>query len=491
MAEIGANTSGQAEIQPTLKVLQDEYSLFWPGEPPPGTETDYFRRVSENGQAALCLSGGGIRSASFALGVLQGLSRQGVLDKFHYVSSVSGGGYINSWLQRWLYSTRQSNLAVAFGAAAADAGVPAYRTPAETISGALRQDAEPGEIKRLRENSNFITPRIGLASNDTWTAIAISFRNILANWLLFGPLLLVAALFPNLFYHSIESVGPRARNAEALFYLPLAIGSLAIAVAAWNVVRALPSYRGDPPAGAGRGDGWHLAWIVLPVATWATAGTLCLSAELLGHGAWLQPQFLASAWPPDWPYPLGRPFMLASVMAMIAGLLLAGVSRPRFYRQTFAKDVLVALPALAAAALLLLIGPWLFDRFAPGSEAGGWRGVVLTVTGPLWLMATQLLIAIVFAGFRPARGKTVRPDADREWLARLSAVKIKPMLLWGMVGVRRPDPRLGAAPLCPRLRSDLLGHDRGGQRASRPSPAAGAARAATAPARSRASAGSS
>jgi hypothetical protein len=49
-------------------------------------------------------------------------------------------------------------------------------------------------------------------------------------------------------------------------------------------------------------------------------------------------------------------------------------------------------------------------------------------------MGTQLLIAIVFAGFRNASGATVRPDADREWLARLSAVKIKPMLLWGTVG---------------------------------------------------------
>ena len=35
--------------------------------------------------AALCLSGGGIRSATFGLGVLQGLARHGVLDRFHYL----------------------------------------------------------------------------------------------------------------------------------------------------------------------------------------------------------------------------------------------------------------------------------------------------------------------------------------------------------------------------------------------------------------------
>ncbi len=47
-------------------------------------------------RAALCMSGGGIRSATFGLGVLQGLARCGLLDKFHYLSTVSGGGYIGS-----------------------------------------------------------------------------------------------------------------------------------------------------------------------------------------------------------------------------------------------------------------------------------------------------------------------------------------------------------------------------------------------------------
>ena len=51
--------------------------------------------------AALCLSGGGIRSAIFALGALQGLARFGLLEKFHYLSTVSGGGYIGSWLSAW------------------------------------------------------------------------------------------------------------------------------------------------------------------------------------------------------------------------------------------------------------------------------------------------------------------------------------------------------------------------------------------------------
>src|SRR4051812_9466204 len=41
--------------------------------------------------SALCFSGGGIRSATFNLGVLQALARAGVLGSFDYISSVSGG----------------------------------------------------------------------------------------------------------------------------------------------------------------------------------------------------------------------------------------------------------------------------------------------------------------------------------------------------------------------------------------------------------------
>src|SRR5262245_6288152 len=46
----------------------------------------------------LAISGGGIRSASFALGLLQALYGFGAFEKFHYLSTVSGGGYIGGAL---------------------------------------------------------------------------------------------------------------------------------------------------------------------------------------------------------------------------------------------------------------------------------------------------------------------------------------------------------------------------------------------------------
>ena len=52
----------------------------------------------------LALSGGGIRSATFSLGVLQRLAKNKLLEKIDYLSTVSGGGYIGSSLTWFLNS---------------------------------------------------------------------------------------------------------------------------------------------------------------------------------------------------------------------------------------------------------------------------------------------------------------------------------------------------------------------------------------------------
>lgn len=59
---------------------------------------------------ALALSGGGIRSATFSLGVLVALARRGVLTQVDYLSTVSGGGYLGSFLSAFLNSRVNSNI---------------------------------------------------------------------------------------------------------------------------------------------------------------------------------------------------------------------------------------------------------------------------------------------------------------------------------------------------------------------------------------------
>src|SRR5688572_802846 len=51
-------------------------------------------------RVGLALSGGGIRSATFALGLLRGLAQNGILKRFDYLSTVSGGGFTGAMLGR-------------------------------------------------------------------------------------------------------------------------------------------------------------------------------------------------------------------------------------------------------------------------------------------------------------------------------------------------------------------------------------------------------
>jgi predicted acylesterase/phospholipase RssA len=48
----------------------------------------------------LALSGGGVRSATFGLGLLRGLAQRGQLLRIDYLSTVSGGGYIGAMFGR-------------------------------------------------------------------------------------------------------------------------------------------------------------------------------------------------------------------------------------------------------------------------------------------------------------------------------------------------------------------------------------------------------
>ncbi len=176
-------------------------------------------RLSGEGEepvhTALCISGGGIRSATFALGVLQGLARYGCLHKFAYLSTVSGGGYIGSWLSSWICRVRAGQ-----GGKKRDAGEvfraiggirepleagkdPATDTPGDGAAAAKEGgpakhpfETEPPQIRHLREYSNYLTPKLGLLSGDGWSVLAIVLRNLILNWLVIVPAFLLALLGP-------------------------------------------------------------------------------------------------------------------------------------------------------------------------------------------------------------------------------------------------------------------------------------------------------
>lgn len=169
-------------------------------------------QADENNLAALCFSGGGIRSATFNLGVLQGLARQGLLDKFDYLSTVSGGGYIGSWLSAWIHREGQKK-----GADGQKLG------PEAGLRGVIRQlqldvvppDAqEPAPIRHLRGYGNYLTPQKGALSTDTWTSVMIYLRNLLLSWLYLVPLLMALLTLPRIALAWLNTQG--ATNGLAL-----------------------------------------------------------------------------------------------------------------------------------------------------------------------------------------------------------------------------------------------------------------------------------
>ncbi len=102
----------KSTFRTTEDVLRAEYKAIRGDQlPETGFEAAYRKNVQEKGQAALCLSGGGIRSAAFSLGVLQVLAYRGLLTQFQYLSTASGGGYIGGWLSRWITEDPQQNAA--------------------------------------------------------------------------------------------------------------------------------------------------------------------------------------------------------------------------------------------------------------------------------------------------------------------------------------------------------------------------------------------
>ncbi len=142
----------------------------------------FYKALFKENLWGLCLSGGGIRSATFALGFIQGLAKTGLLPRFHYLSTVSGGGYIGSWLSSW--ATRHPH------------GIEGVTRELNAPPLGKRIEADP--VWYLRSYTSYLNPKLGVLSADTWTLIATYLRNLLLNWLVLIPLFWVIALMPKI-----------------------------------------------------------------------------------------------------------------------------------------------------------------------------------------------------------------------------------------------------------------------------------------------------
>jgi hypothetical protein len=117
----------------------------------------------------LALSGGGIRSAAFCLGVMQALAKQGVMKQVDYLSTVSGGGYIG---------------------AAASLNMARDGQSFPFVDATEMKDSDA--VKVLRDRTNYL--RAGEIVS-TLENITIYVRGVVANLLFVLPVLLVLAAF--------------------------------------------------------------------------------------------------------------------------------------------------------------------------------------------------------------------------------------------------------------------------------------------------------
>jgi choline dehydrogenase-like flavoprotein len=117
----------------------------------------------------LALSGGGVRSATFCLGVLQALAKTRRLRDIDYMSSVSGGGYIASFLGK-LFTEMPGQ---------------ERQMPAERVERTLT-NLGSSTIQWLRYNAQYLA---GGGRHDTLFDIAVILRNLAAVHVWIGALL--------------------------------------------------------------------------------------------------------------------------------------------------------------------------------------------------------------------------------------------------------------------------------------------------------------
>ena len=342
-------------------------------------------------RAAFCISGGGIRSATFGLGILQGLARCGLLDKFHYLSTVSGGGYIGSWLSAWIHRAGLTSV------------VAQLAYPSEQA----RPNPEPTQIQNLRSYSNYLSPRLGILSADSWTLVGTYLRNLLLNWCVIIPLLAAFLALPWIF-SSIVMMDPPPRS-DVLLWVGAVMVVIGVAYMGFNL-----------PCGA------NLRWDQKRFLLFCLLPLFLASVLMTIYWAWFNYYGRSLiAWPL---FGFGQPqtwvpFLYLGIALHIASWLTSLLPAHGFRTLEF---VAVVISGAIGGVILWLGAQELFPHPVMQMELY----ICLAVPG---FMALFFLAIMAFAGI----SSRWTDDSDREWWGRatgwLLAVALGWLLISGLV----------------------------------------------------------
>ena len=399
-------------------------------DPPPilAGPTLALDRAAGQGLLGLSFSGGGIRSATFNLGVLQGLANAGWLPRIDYLSTVSGGGYIGAWLLAWI-KRRGSIASVQQSLRGA---VAHCETPNDAFDNTDPSSEHVRPIRLLREYSSYLTPHGGFFSADTWTMIAIWLRNTSLNLIvlaLFLMGLLVAPRVLGLVFITLQA--PVFSAAAAAVLILWAAG-----LAGWNLGtfdrRPAPT-DGCTPA---RGDSALVIALTLVLP-------LFVGAFLVTAALWVAPGLADPRqglfWLPRVPQLLRLPeqsnlVFLLSFLVSAVGLVLAAFianyraaagdvyasyhsARERLWigmRSSAWTIVTGGIAAMAGALLLVLFCRTIVPIALEDTQRGAWVAVAF---GPLVTLMLMSTVIVVYLGLEGAAFQ----DERREWWSRVGA----------------------------------------------------------------------
>lgn len=193
------------------------------GVPRP-TGSDFEKPTTDLGLTGLAISGGGIRSATFSLGVMQAFASRDVLKNVDYMSTVSGGGYIGSCLTWALYGQPQTEdrehlefiETLGVGPESFPVGTDDPRDPAPADVDVKRLKL----LKYLREHGKYLIPGGGITA---LSCLGVLLRGILLNLLVWVALVGCAIYFVRVYWRPDAFESLRA-------FVYLAVGGVAISV---------------------------------------------------------------------------------------------------------------------------------------------------------------------------------------------------------------------------------------------------------------------
>lgn len=360
-------------------------------KPPEAGEPPYAEALSRD-LVGVSISGGGIRSATLSLGILQGMAAKGLIRHIDYLSTVSGGGYIGSWLIAWM--RRIAGPTVSAKAAldhVESTMIPDWPDPDN-------EDREP--IHQLRRYSNYLTPDISFLQADTWTLAAIWTRNTILNLsiIVFGiAVLLLVPRFAVLVRHLISP--------ETLLSADSHLAGILLVIAALVIgFNLLMVGRGEA---RGAGQSGVQAFIVVPAILAAAAITewMLRRPDLFVKDWLLIPSIVA-----------GVLYLIVAWTAGFPGCFVAQNRRSLPGWMLWLLGYVLAIFASALAGLLtaaFMHGLALLLQTIPAS----WEKWAAFCLGPpmvLWVLSLGMTLQIGLMGHD-------LPDASREWLGRLRA----------------------------------------------------------------------